>query len=104
VLYGCSITPTWIFLFTFGVVLGLFSNSSKTTIESFCDNVDMNSNYINSIRKAVSKVDVEIGQLANKKMCSDVCPCANDETKDFWYDIEEVVLNTYGRTKNEFTT
>ena len=104
VMYGCFLLPAWIILFVFGVLIAIFSNSSKTTIESFCDNVDMQSDYIDSLRSFVGNVDDLIGDLVSKKMCSEVCPCEDTAAKQAWLNLEEAQLNTYSRTLNKFST
>ena len=98
VLFGFSLLPAWAILFIFGIVTAVFSNSSKSTIERFCDNVDMQSEYIQNARDFVGGVDEELGKLVTNKMCSDICPCPDTEAKQSWYSIDEAVLNTYGRT------
>ena len=99
VLFGCALMPAWLLILVLGVMVGIFSNSKKSTIESFCDNMDMQSEYIAKIRTFVSNVDDMIGDLVSDKMCSEICPCPNNQNKFNWMDIEEAVLNTYGRTK-----
>ena len=49
-------------------------------------------------------MDNVIGNLVTDLMCSDVCPCPNDQNAKKWTEIEEAVLNTYGRTKNAKST
>jgi len=102
--FGCTLLPVWVTIFIFGSILALFSNSSKSTIEQFCDNVDFNSEQISESREFVSGIDDIIGNLVSQKMCSDVCPCPDDETKEPWLAMEEAVLNSFGRTKRAFST
>lgn len=104
VLFGCSLMPTWVAIFVLGTSLALFSNSSKSTIENFCVNADMRSQYISNSRSFVSNVDDLIGNIVTEKMCSSICPCADDDNKKAWLDMEETVLNTYGRTKKGWSS
>lgn len=104
VLFGCTLLPIWIIMFVFGIVIAVFSNSSKSTIIQFCDNVDMNSDYIENIRDMVGDVDDFLGEAISQKMCSDICPCPDDGSSDPWFEMEEATLNSYGRTKNLFST
>ena len=88
----------------FALILAVFSNSSKSTIVQFCNNIDMGSEYINMAREFVSNVDNTIGDLASEKMCSTICPCPDDAAQEEWLDLEEAQVNTYGRTLKPFST
>ena len=105
VAFGCALLPVWIILFFFGVIIAVFSNSSQQTIEQFCNNVDMQSDYIDSIRDVVADIDDFLGEAISTKMCSNICPCPSEEgVRDPWEQMEEAQLNSYGRTKREFST
>lgn len=64
----------------------------------------MQSTYIDETRDFVGDVDDLIGDLVTKRMCSDICPCPNNDYKESWLQMEEAVLNTYGRTKLPFSS
>ena len=61
VAFGCALLPVWVLLLISGVFIAVFSNSSSTTIVQFCNNVDMQSDYIDSIRDFVGDIDDFLG-------------------------------------------
>ena len=87
----------------FGGTLALFSNSSMSVIEQYCDERYLNNEAVSGTREVVSTIDDVIGTLITTKMCSDVCPCPDEAYKNYWLSMDEQTLNTFGRTKNAFS-
>lgn len=64
----------------------------------------MQSEYISEYRASVQDLDDIVGDLITERMCSSECPCLDGEYKDYWFNMEEAVLNSYGRTKSSVAT
>lgn len=104
IVFGVCLLPTWIMTFIFGCIIAWFSNSSPSTIQSFCSEEAHDSMVIEYGRNLVEEYDSGIGHLVNSIMCSKECPCPNVPNKNTWLDMEEIDLNSIGRTSLKIST
>ena len=104
IVFGVCLLPTWIATFIFGCIIAWFSNSSPSTIQQFCSNEAHDSMVIEWGRGLVDEYDAGIGKLVNEIMCSRECPCPDVPNKSTWLNMDEVDLNSIGRTSLEIST
>lgn len=83
-IFGLCLLPTWATTFVFGCLIAWFSNSSKSTIQQFCNNDDWDSFVFRWGRDLVAEYDDGIGSLVNSVMCSKECPCSDNPSKNIW--------------------
>lgn len=105
VFFGCTLFPFMLAMVIFGFTLALFSNSSMTLVEEYCESgtgTQMQNAAAAESRDLVETMDTVVSELMSEKMCSSICPCPDTATKDYWYSIDEIALNAFGRTKKDF--
>lgn len=94
--------PVWVLSLVSGLSAIQFSNSARANLDAICDKeiyIGDNS-FVEQGRRITEQLDQGLLHMASRLMCSEKCPCRDyDIDTSKWLDLDEEVLNSYGRTK-----
>ena len=96
ILFGIFLAPVWVMFFISSISMGRFTKAASSNLDAFCgDAVEQDG----ILADYTSHIDGRFSAMADKWMCSRMCPCKAEVVAP-WLQLSEAELQKVGRTKD----